>query len=499
MYKDIGHLINIEKKGDELSFHLFLHPSYENSLPVYETVINKIRRITLTDSLKDKIEIKIYSVAEFHSLEEDHPSVDISTIYKVPVEVFFNRNTKIFKEQLFLTIIKNVASGFSSPFPKIHMNAVVTGTDFFDREEVVKQIWENLTANQNVLLCAPRRYGKTSLMRNLDATANNNGFTPVMIDLENIQTPEEFLAKIEVALEARDITDTEKEQRIRATVEVIEYNWQEEGHKFFSALDPSNGKLLFLLDECPYMLDTFLGKKQDTDYPTQETKERVNRFLEWFADIRETIKDRALFLLTGSVHLPTFLKDNELSPEHFTDFQTINLPYFEPNFCRDYVEAILLGMDVFIEDDRINKIVELNTPGIPYFIQITLMYVEDLYRKNPKFTVDDLEYIYEEKITGPDGRRHFDTFERHFKRYGPRRDSGAKAVLKELSQAGEEGLAKHRLKQTYDSINRLETSDFDIVIENLQYDFYIEKIQNTDQYRFQSRILKDYWRKNQRV
>ncbi|MBI1924124.1 ATP-binding protein [Candidatus Poribacteria bacterium] len=38
--------------------------------------------------------------------------------------------------------------------------------DFFDREETVELLWERL-ASGNVLLAAPRRFGKTSLMYRL--------------------------------------------------------------------------------------------------------------------------------------------------------------------------------------------------------------------------------------------------------------------------------------------------------------------------------------------
>jgi len=499
MYKDIGHLIIIENKIKNISFNLFLHPTDENSLPVYETVINKIRGITLPNSVKDKVDIKIHLVAEFHSLEEDYPSIDISTVFKLPVEVLFDKRSNRLKERLFLTIVKNVASGFSFPFPSIHMNAVVTSADFFDREEFLTKIWENLASDQNTLLCAPRRYGKTSLMRNLNATARDKGFQPIMIDLESVISPEDFIAKIEVSLEAPDITDIEKEQRIQATVERIENNWQDEGRKFFSALNLGEKKLLFLLDECPYMLDSFLGKNQDSDKIQSEKRDQVNRFLEWFAEVRNTISDKAVFLMAGSVHLDTYIKDNDLSTKNFDDFVTTILPYFPPETCRDYIEALLIGRKIFLEEDRIDKIVEINSPGIPYFIQIIIIHVEDLYRQNPNFAVSDLERIYEDKITGPDGRRHFDTFERHFKRYGSRRDSGARAILNALAQAGEKGIEENRLKQIYESKNPLEKSDFEILIENLQYDFYIDKIPNTDRYCFKSRILKDYWRKNQRV
>ena len=105
--------------------------------------------------------------------------------------------------------------------------------------------------------------------------------------------------------------------------------------------------------------------------------------------------------------------------------------------------------------------------------------------------------MYQEKITGLEGRRLFDTFDRHFYRYG-RREPGARAILKELSITGEEGLEKQELKKIYTlASGAAKSREFDTILGYLEYDFYIENIQGTNQYRFASPILRDYWKKNQ--
>lgn len=46
-----------------------------------------------------------------------------------------------------------------------------TGERFYDREELIKQIWERLDSD-NILFVAPRRFGKTSVMLNLQNIQN---------------------------------------------------------------------------------------------------------------------------------------------------------------------------------------------------------------------------------------------------------------------------------------------------------------------------------------
>jgi len=151
-----------------------------------------------------------------------------------------------------------------------------------------------------------------------------------------------------------------------------------------------------------------------------------------------------------------------------------------------------------LQDELINELVKLTTPGIPYFIQIVMNHVVALYRKNPQFSIEDLRKTYDVEITGFEGRRLFDTFERHFKRYGSRQ-LGATALLRKLSNSGDEGIEKTKLEKAYRVSSDLRgRSEFDIILRYLEYDFYIEKVTGTNRYRFASPILRDYWQKNQR-
>ena len=49
----------------------------------------------------------------------------------------------------------------------LQVGGIATGKDFFDREKEVEKIVKSL-GKDNVLLVAPRRYGKTSVMREVE-------------------------------------------------------------------------------------------------------------------------------------------------------------------------------------------------------------------------------------------------------------------------------------------------------------------------------------------
>jgi len=496
---NVGHLVTIRNTSTDRKEFVFLFITGDEPTDAYKKVIQGIRNLRLPPKLRAVTHIQADTVTDFSKMEREHPETTGRKIHRLPVISFFDSKNQAFKKNLFLNGVINIIQKNGDFFPANRLAAVATGSDFFDREREINTIWKHIQKGRNVLLRGPRRYGKTSMMRAIKDSAVEQGLRPVMIDLESVFTPQEFVAKIWVEVESPNITETEKNKKAQKMEDSIEDLWPEEGEKVFKKISKAKENILFLLDECPYMLDSFLGK-DDTDREEIDTlaKEKANQFIKWFSKQRDQCKNRCIFLLTGSVNLKPYLKDNGLDKDSFTDCKEVRLTLFDSETVRTYLECLLLGKGIFLPHDMIRELVRMTTPGIPYFIQIVMNHVVSLYRKNPHFSVEDLRETYQEEIIGPGGRRQFDTFERHFKRYGSRKP-GASAMLGKLSNAGDHGLLRRDLENIYRGSSGLSgASEFDIILGYLEYDFYIEKIKGTDRYRFASPMLRDYWQKNQR-
>ena len=61
------------------------------------------------------------------------------------------------------------------------------GEDFFDRERETRRLWERIDTD-NVLLLAPRRVGKTSLMFRLRDGAEREGFHATYVSVADVTT-----------------------------------------------------------------------------------------------------------------------------------------------------------------------------------------------------------------------------------------------------------------------------------------------------------------------
>lgn len=496
---NIGHLITIKDVSIEKVMYLFLYITGEEAEDAYMKVIQGIRKLRLPKKIKETTEIKADPVTDLARFERENPEITTGELHKLPVLSFYDTRKKAFKSSLFLSGVKNIIEKKGAFSPSNRLPAVVTGSDFFDREDIIQKLWKQIEKGQNVLLCGPRRYGKTSIMFEIASEAAEHGFRPIVIDLESIFSPQEFLAKVQVEVEFPDWSEEEKFQKAVEIEDQLNQLWTDQGTRLFKKILGKKEKLVFILDECPYMLDSFLGKDTEDGRDVNEIdRENTNRFVKWFRKQRDLTKKHCVFLLAGSINLKPYLKDNSLNKDIFDDCKEVRVSLFDSKTVQNYIESLLLGQGIHISDEIIHELVRLATPGIPYFIQIVMNHVVSLYRENSQFSVEDLMKTYWEKIIGSEGRRLFDTFERHFKRYG-RRKPGAVGILKELSKAGEKGLARRDIEKIYTVSSDLAgKSEFDIILRYLEYDFYIEKIKKTNRYRFSNPMLKDYWYKHQR-
>ena len=80
------------------------------------------------------------------------------------------------------------------------VGAPVTGSNFFPRERELSWIWERLP-HSSILLAAPRRSGKTSLMYFMHENAQF-GYQPLFFDVEGDAHPAAFVAHMLAQLQS---------------------------------------------------------------------------------------------------------------------------------------------------------------------------------------------------------------------------------------------------------------------------------------------------------
>jgi len=110
----------------------------------------------------------------------------------------------------------------NSPFK---FGRIVTGESFINRSEDIKRIRQNIESGINTMLISPRRWGKSSLMKQVASLNKDKKTKFAFIDFFNIRTEEDFFEKY--STEIIKCTISKKEELFQA------------GKNFFQKISPS--------------------------------------------------------------------------------------------------------------------------------------------------------------------------------------------------------------------------------------------------------------------
>ena len=407
--------------------------------------------------------------------------------FQIPVHILYDLDADRFDDQLWDLAVTNVLAGEAALFPELYTGGVVSHADLVNRSQTLQQIIETLNRDRHVFLTAPRRYGKTSLMRAVHRRMAAQGVA-IFLDVESVTSPEELAVRLEVALEMASREDDQSGLPTGATDEVEETDRvlqrldqiRKGSAPFFGHLPANLAELqrpAIILDEVTYMLENM-------------ERERAVICLELISRISRVQGVR--LVIAASTDLVAYLRSQEL---------TLRLPRstrleLEPFSQRD---ARLLVRALFARNHRrpaagvVDRILQYAWPPVPYFIQILIFELEaELRRSAPLLSPELVDRVYRTAVMGPDCRRWFDFFEWHFRRYYRDQEGrAARLLLNELSLRPE-GISHQAVKSLLAAHDAM-IDDVKGMVHRLKYDMYVES--DRSGVRISHRMLCEYWRR----
>ena len=392
------------------------------------------------------------------------------------------------------------------------------GNDFYNREELLAHLWNRLARGNNLLLVAPRRFGKTSVMHRLIDDLKPS-WKPVHVDAESIRAPVNFIIALLDALTA--------DQRIRKflvsswqrtcgwtrglfeDVEItspwdvglklrlkdrIGAHWEERGEALLHVLRGFDGKqkLLIIIDELPVMLYLF----RDNNVSEGEIK----TFLYWFRKLRTDPKvglTNCRFLVGGSIGIEHYLSELA-AQDSFNDFERVAVREFLLDRASDFLQKLLASEGIHLSPSARRTILALIGTPIPYFIQV---FVAEIAAEKAsgvtKIGPKRLEQIHQHRILGPECKSYFQHYYDRLRRYDKPQELAAKELLKALALAQPAVIPAAQLRAIYRrALGEAATDDrFALLLGDLENDFYIRYVPQDEGYLFASKILCDWWRR----
>jgi len=402
--------------------------------------------------------------------------------------------------------------------PDFYTGAPVDPTDLRFRDQFLKDLWKAL-ATKHVLLTAPRRTGKTSVMDHLrDFPAK--GYSVISVNVQDLSHPADFFQTLLDAFHdahpalVRDTIAKGWELLGKAFAKIKDasfagfklalreadpnwrQNWRLHGTQFLQRARASETPILFIVDELPDMLINL----------AREDEQCLREFLAWFRTQRlkpAPKKDSLRWLVGGSVNLSSTLDERGMV-DLINDFEDVSLPVLDVDQIETFVHEMLQSRGVpHDESVPMRLITRLGRP-IPLFMQ---MATQDLYRRWKRdghpLTGADVDAVFDSLITTSAARdklQHF--YSRISQYYAEPKRSIAYSLLSAISLT-DEGETREKLLvltermladagETIPAHARIQL--FNQLLRDLENDFYVAETEE-DIYEFASGVLKVWWRK----
>lgn len=407
---------------------------------------------------------------------------------------------------------------YNSDCPEFCTGAPVDSTDLMFRDEFLTDLWEALRS-RHILLTAPRRTGKTSVMDHLRDYPQHD-FTVIYQNVQDLTHPADFFQTILDTLQDRNpelvkhlakgwklLADTldriaeiefgEFKIGLRTTDPQWREHWRQHGDKLLAQIRKQKYPVLLIVDELPDMLFNL----------EQENPALLREFLAWFRAQRQNphpSKDLARWLIGGSVNLSGTLDSLGLV-DLINDLDDIALPVLTDAQVVEFVGLMLTKRGVEF-DPLVPEYLraQLGRP-IPLFMQMATQELYRSWKKTPRtLQPDDVDKVFAHMIVSTAARdklQHY--YSRIAKYYKEPRLAAAYALLGQISLSAEGGLSRAALFQEFERHLAEEgrplpaherKRHFDQLLRDLENDFYVSEIE-VNQYDFASGILKAWWKK----
>jgi len=373
---------------------------------------------------------------------------------------------------------------------------VARGNKFLKRETEISKLMRQIENGSHILISAPRRVGKTSLMNYIfdnppidykiiyldtEAVNNENEFFKKLLH-ELVKTFEGFgKAKLFVkgffsrinGLGTEGVTLTDKE-----------LNYFSELLSFFQGLDLENTKLIIMIDEYAQTVQNILK---------DEGKDKATNFLQLNRTLRQKDFGKSIqYIYAGSIGLENVVAKIGRTSD-INDLVPLNVNPLEYEEVIQLINQVTKDSNLIFDDNVIDYIIEKIEWLIPYYIQILIDEIDQLEIKRVSKVDVERKTIDEAFNKMLEHRTYYSHWHDRLKSSSKEEYNFAKEILNFVSENGIISSSEiFNISQKYASgeLNYKE------VMNELKYDGYLNNNENPKEYRFNSPILKLWWYKN---
>ncbi|MBL8786819.1 MAG: AAA family ATPase [Deltaproteobacteria bacterium] len=405
----------------------------------------------------------------------------------------------------------------------------VRGQNFFDREDEQRLLWQHLRQS-HILLLAPRRVGKTSLLFRLMDDARQHDRRAVYVSVADARSEDDIVRKLLTALANHPESDallkrlgrgpfkrffSRLKGRVAAGPLSLELapaeapSWASLAEAATEAIERAGERWLVLVDELPIFVMTLLRQDQaeSADGPPRRTRD----FLNWFRQLRnvggattsDAARDEASlrWILAGSIGLDSVVARARLG-DTINDLRVFPLGAFSPAVADHFLAALGDSYGLPLDAPTRARLAERAGWLIPFYLQVLFSRLHDLaaeasLRPSPAL----VDRVVEELLT-PTYRAYFDYWRQRLTEELGRPDDQRALALLAVIAPELDGAPREALQRVAAGFEGLTASQRDeslrFLLEVLENDGYIvsdsgERAPQSARFRFRSNLLREYW------
>lgn len=380
------------------------------------------------------------------------------------------------------------------------------GEDFFQRKREIDKIVKAIEEGANIQLAAPRRVGKTSiLMHLLDNQPNDNHY--LYLDTEAISNSNDFFKKIySEVIKSNCVSGSVKVmQQIKGAgnsflkkikginvsgtglelTETEDLDYYNELINLLKGVQLDKGKIILMIDEFPYTISNIIDKTNNDDEAIKFLQ--LNRSLRLDPNINLKIQ----FIYTGSIGLNTTV-ENLTATALINDIMSIKVNPIKYHEGVELVKAILEYEKKTMTSENIDFLLKRIEWLTPFYIKLMIKEIVDLMEDGEdNIAIELINDSFQEIID----YRNNNYFEHYYSRLrGFFNGNEFDFIIETLNF-----IVNHNTIKKGDIFNiavkyKIE-KEYRSFIHTLIYDGYIHSEDSGETYRYNSPILKLWWKK----
>jgi len=369
------------------------------------------------------------------------------------------------------------------------------GSDFYPRNAIISRIYRRLEGGNHLYLSAPRRSGKTSIMRALEDNPHE-GYIFVYLNVEDCSNQEDYFRllanELELSLQQGNLAKltgkaksyfeafAERVKKIKIVWLEIETNaaaakpsYAEAFEQLLREFNADQSTVVIMVDEFPVAVEN-IAKAQGN--------EAAVRFLHANRGLRQRAQSGIRFVYTGSIGLPNVARKLDPTPT-INDLNIVEIPPLTIEEGLDMSQKIFANYGLTVDEAVLKHMLDAIQWLMPFFIQLVIqLLIDESESENKPINTEMVDKVLQKAANHRNNVYFASYYDRLAKTLPTDQCDTAKLMLAEIANNGQ--VARNAFKQP----------NAQTVLEALEYDGYIHEFEGG--FRFNSPILRLWWKKN---